>query len=181
MVSDSSKKMETTPNNNVIELVEDLAFEQGQPDMPDKIPIFTWEPDTYIDELNENDEDDTDEMSRDNEPIDLGFMDPRAENIVSNEDESKEGDENTIIEPNTVEEEVADEANVALGATLIESHDDVESDYDEPFVTGHTPNGQEDVTEDDHSAHSSEWSFNLSNVLDEDQDDPIMNEIIDDA
>jgi hypothetical protein len=44
-----------------------------------------------------------------------------------------------------------------------------------------TPNVQEDVTEDDHSAHSSEWSFNLGNVLDEDQDDPIMNEIINDT
>lgn len=34
-----SKKWEQLPiNDNIIEMVEDLAFEQGQPDMPDKYP-----------------------------------------------------------------------------------------------------------------------------------------------
>jgi hypothetical protein len=82
-----SKKWEQLPiNDNGIEMVEDLAFEQGQPDMTDKIHIFTWEPDTYVDEQVNNDKDDTDEMSTDNESIEIGFIDPRAENIVSDED-----------------------------------------------------------------------------------------------
>jgi hypothetical protein len=36
-----SKKWEQLPlNDNVNEMVEDLTFEQGQPDMPDRIPLF---------------------------------------------------------------------------------------------------------------------------------------------
>jgi hypothetical protein len=177
-----SKKWEQlTLNDNVIEMVKGLAFEQGQPDMPDKIPIFTWEPDIDADEPINDVEDDNEDVSTNNEPIDLGFIDPRVENIVPDEDDSDGGYEHPILESNAVEDQAADEPNVALGATLIIDEDVVGNDNNDLPPTEDIPNVQGDTMGDDHSAHSSEWSFNPDNVLDEIHNDTVMAETIDDT
>ena len=167
-----SKKWVQLPiDDNIIELVEDMAFEQGQPDMPDKTVIFTWEPDLYTNKPDDTDEGTTDESTRNDEPIDLGFIDPRPENIVSDEDDFSGEEENLDAASNPAEDVAEDEVNDTPNAAMIDEHDDLDSERDESATTKDDPIEEEGVPVDDRSAHSSEWSFNLDNVLGEDQND----------
>lgn len=162
-------------------MVEDLAFEQGQPDMSDKISWFTWESDTNVEEPFGDAEDDGEDDSINDEPIDLGFIDPRAENIVSDEIDSDGGDEHSILEANIAENQAEDETNGALAAVLIVDKDVVTEDDDDLSLTEDISDIQEDIIRDDNSAHSSEWSFNLDNILHESHNDTAILKTVDDT
>lgn len=85
------------------------------------------------------------------------------------------------MEANDTEGQAEEETNGALGAALTVGEDAVAEDDDDIKLIGDVYNTQEDIIREDSSAYSSEWSFNLDNVLDESHSDPITHKTIDDT
>ena len=133
--------------------------------MPDRIPIFDWEPDGGIHNedsvVNIDDEvEDVDPMEIPmNEPIDLGLINPRMGNVISKDEESRESsDETGLSMVDNAGLEVEENKNDALGPVLVE--DDVIVEEEEGSDVGAETEDIDDIGtgrhDDEGSTHSSE-------------------------